>query len=44
MNEHQAMLRALRDKDRAGLVALCRKHLEPARDAYLDHLDLGDTD
>ncbi|HEX4942815.1 MAG TPA: GntR family transcriptional regulator [Usitatibacteraceae bacterium] len=36
--EHQAMIRALAAKDRVHLVALCRRHLRPARDAYLEHL------
>jgi DNA-binding GntR family transcriptional regulator len=33
--EHLAMLDALRDDNRAELVELCRKHLEPCRDAYI---------
>lgn len=41
--QHHAMIRALQGKDRAKLVALCRQHLQPARDAYLEHLDTGET-
>ena len=33
--EHEDMLRALRKGDRARLVALCARHLQPAREAYL---------
>lgn len=33
--EHWAMIQALRQGDRAALVALCRSHLLPSRDAYL---------
>ena len=33
--EHWAMIHALRDGDRAALMALCREHLLPSRDAYL---------
>jgi DNA-binding GntR family transcriptional regulator len=40
--EHRAMIRALQTKDRVRLVALCRKHLEPARDAYLEQLEPGE--
>ncbi len=29
------MIHALRDGDRAALMALCREHLLPSRDAYL---------
>lgn len=35
-DEHLAMIEALRKGDRAALVALCRSHLGPSRDAYLD--------
>ena len=34
-DEHHAMIAALRAGDRDSLVALCRRHLEPSRDAYL---------
>ena len=40
--EHEDMLRALRKGDRARLVALCSRHLQPSREAYLrtiEHLD-----
>ena len=33
--EHWAMIHALRDGDRDALMALCRDHLLPSRDAYL---------
>lgn len=33
--EHRAMIEALRDGRREALVALCREHLGPSRDAYL---------
>jgi DNA-binding GntR family transcriptional regulator len=33
--EHWSMIRALKAKDRAKLVALCRAHLRPSRDAFL---------
>lgn len=33
--EHWAMIHALRDGDRATLMAVCRDHLLPSRDAYL---------
>jgi DNA-binding GntR family transcriptional regulator len=33
--EHWQMIHALRDGDRDTLVALCRRHLLPSRDAYL---------
>ena len=29
------MIQALRDGDRAALMAVCREHLLPSRDAYL---------
>jgi DNA-binding GntR family transcriptional regulator len=35
--EHWEMIRALESKDRAGLVALCKAHLRPSRDAFLEH-------
>jgi DNA-binding GntR family transcriptional regulator len=38
-DEHHAMIRALAKKDRAGLVALCRRHLLPSRNAYLEHAE-----
>ena len=34
--EHHQMIDALRHGDRERLVALCREHLQPSRDAYLD--------
>ncbi|PZU92282.1 MAG: GntR family transcriptional regulator [Chelatococcus sp.] len=34
-DEHKAMIAALAAGDRAGLVALCRRHLGPSRDAYI---------
>lgn len=34
-DEHLAMIEALRNGDRKTLVALCRSHLGPSRDAYL---------
>jgi DNA-binding GntR family transcriptional regulator len=40
--EHEEILRALREGDRARLVGLCARHLKPAREAYLrtiEHLD-----
>jgi DNA-binding GntR family transcriptional regulator len=40
--EHEDMLRALRKGDRARLVALCSRHLQPSREAYLrtiEHLN-----
>lgn len=40
--EHEEILRALREGDRARLVALCTRHLKPSRDAYvrsIEHLD-----
>jgi DNA-binding GntR family transcriptional regulator len=41
--EHWAMIRALEAKDRARLVALCRAHLRPSRDAFLaQHAGAGD--
>lgn len=33
--EHWALINALRDGDRAALMAVCRNHLVPSRDAYL---------
>jgi DNA-binding GntR family transcriptional regulator len=33
--EHWALIEALRSGDRRSLLALCRKHLLPSRDAYL---------
>jgi DNA-binding GntR family transcriptional regulator len=33
--EHHAMIEALQSSDKKQLVALCRDHLRPARDAYL---------
>jgi DNA-binding GntR family transcriptional regulator len=41
-DEHREMIDALAKKDRVKLVALCRKHLEPSRDAYLEQASLGD--
>lgn len=35
-DEHWAMIRALEGGDRAALVSLCRTHLGPSRDTYLD--------
>lgn len=35
--EHWEMIRALEAKDRAKLVALCKSHLVPAREAWLEH-------
>jgi DNA-binding GntR family transcriptional regulator len=35
-SEHHKMLEALASRDRAALVALCRTHLLPARDAYIE--------
>ena len=35
-DEHLAIIDALRRGDRATLVALCRSHLGPSRDSYLD--------
>lgn len=40
--EHEQILRALRKGDRARLVALCARHLQPSQEAYLrtiEHLD-----
>jgi DNA-binding GntR family transcriptional regulator len=40
--EHEVILRALREGDRARLVSLCARHLKPAREAYLrtiEHLE-----
>jgi DNA-binding GntR family transcriptional regulator len=37
--EHREMIRALEAGNRARLVALCRAHLRPARDAYLGHME-----
>ena len=34
-DEHLGMIEAIRAGDRARLVALCRKHLGPSRDAYI---------
>jgi DNA-binding GntR family transcriptional regulator len=34
-NEHLQIIDALREGDRNGLVSLCRSHLLPSRDAYL---------
>lgn len=34
--EHHEMLKALAGNDQGRLVELCRAHLVPARDAYLD--------
>ncbi|MGO4402776.1 GntR family transcriptional regulator [Bosea sp. RAF48] len=34
-DEHLGMIEAIKAGDRAGLVALCRKHLGPSRDAYI---------
>ena len=42
--EHWAMIRALKAKDRARLVTLCREHLRPARDAYLEQMSHHDKD
>lgn len=42
--EHWEMIRALEAKDRARLVALCREHLRPARDAYLEQMSHHDSD
>ena len=42
--EHWEMIRALKAKDRAKLVTLCREHLRPARDAYLDQMGHQDKD
>jgi DNA-binding GntR family transcriptional regulator len=42
--EHWDMIRALKAKDRARLVALCREHLRPARDAYLEQMGHPDKD
>ena len=42
--EHWEMIRALKAKDRAKLVALCREHLRPARDAYLGQMGHQDKD
>ena len=36
--DHQAILAALAQGDRAALVRLCRRHLSPSRDAYLRSL------
>jgi DNA-binding GntR family transcriptional regulator len=33
--EHWEMIAAIRRGDRAALVALCRRHLRPAKDAYI---------
>lgn len=35
-NDHHQMIAALRDGDRERLVALCRDHLLPSRDAYIE--------
>lgn len=35
-DEHLAMIDALADGDRTKLVALCRRHLNPSRDAYIN--------
>jgi DNA-binding GntR family transcriptional regulator len=40
-DEHRMMIDALARKDRAQLVALCRRHLAPSRDAYLEQLGPG---
>lgn len=42
--EHWEMIGALEKKDRARLVTLCREHLRPARDAYLEQMDHHDND
>jgi DNA-binding GntR family transcriptional regulator len=42
-DEHRAMIGALAAKDRAKLVALCRRHLEPSRDAYLEQAGLAEA-
>ena len=39
--EHEEMIAALRRGDRERLVALCRDHLGPSRDAYLDAVQRG---
>lgn len=41
--EHWAMIRALKAKDRTRLVALCRAHLRPSRDAFVSLREAGDT-
>lgn len=41
-SEHEQILRALREGDRARLVAMCARHLKPSREAYLrtiEHLN-----
>lgn len=40
--EHWDMIRALKAKDRAKLVALCKSHLVPAREAYLEQHGAGE--
>ena len=44
--EHHEMIDALRSSDRNRLVTLCRNHLKPARDAYLEthHRRLNSTE
>jgi DNA-binding GntR family transcriptional regulator len=41
--EHREMIRALKAGDRAGLVALCRAHLRPSRDAFLEQRGRDDA-
>ena len=41
--EHWEMIRALAEKDRARLVALCRAHLRPSRDTFLEHRGSGES-
>jgi len=41
--EHWEMIRALKAKDRARLVALCRAHLRPSRDAFLEQRGAGEA-
>ena len=41
--EHWAMIRALKAKDRTKLVALCRAHLRPSRDAFVALREADDT-
>jgi DNA-binding GntR family transcriptional regulator len=41
--EHWEMIQALKAKDRARLVALCRAHLRPSRDAFLEQRGAGEA-
>ena len=35
-DDHRAILKAIRDGDRQSLMAICRRHLMPSKEAYID--------